>query len=157
LIAPWIHFEAGAIARAVMVEKEGRLWTYLLDVKHADVQGPLSQFQHTLATIGRAADPFRGSRPSQFPGNLAFDPVISWEFNSSIEMDPLSIFLLDTKNSTEFTKTSESQSLRASATNLLRRPDQLIKTFIAQLRGNQWQPEIKIKPGELFSGLNRCY
>lgn len=42
---PWIHFEAGAIS------KSGKqLWTLLLDLSHADVPPPLSQFQHTVPT-----------------------------------------------------------------------------------------------------------
>jgi hypothetical protein len=44
----WIHFEAGAIAKAVTTEN-GKLWTYLMGLAHSDVEGPLGQFQHTIA------------------------------------------------------------------------------------------------------------
>jgi hypothetical protein len=44
----WIHFEAGALSKAPTTGPS-RIWTYLYDVKYADVQGPLSQFQHTIA------------------------------------------------------------------------------------------------------------
>jgi hypothetical protein len=44
--APWIHFEAGALANAV----EGRLYTYLHDVKPEQLSGPLSAFQSTRDT-----------------------------------------------------------------------------------------------------------
>jgi hypothetical protein len=44
LTNPWIHFEAGALAKVV---EESFVWTYLFHVKNTDVVGPLSQFQHT--------------------------------------------------------------------------------------------------------------
>lgn len=44
----WIHFEAGALARAVRMNKrEGRLYTYLLGVEPDELRGPLSEFQST--------------------------------------------------------------------------------------------------------------
>src|SRR5207247_2178166 len=30
-------------------DKPGRLWTYLMGLAYSDVQGPLAQFQHTIA------------------------------------------------------------------------------------------------------------
>jgi hypothetical protein len=36
----WIHFEAGAIARAIAADQPGRVWTYLIGLKDIDVQGP---------------------------------------------------------------------------------------------------------------------
>jgi hypothetical protein len=43
LESPWVHFEAGALSKL-----EGAyLWTYLHDLKPADVKGPLEDFQHT--------------------------------------------------------------------------------------------------------------
>jgi TIR domain-containing protein len=44
--APWIHFEAGALASAM----EGRLYTYFHGVKPEEFTGPLSAFQSTRAT-----------------------------------------------------------------------------------------------------------
>jgi hypothetical protein len=44
LESTWVHYEAGALARS-----HERVWTFLLDISHADVRPPLSQFQHTLA------------------------------------------------------------------------------------------------------------
>jgi hypothetical protein len=41
----WLLFEAGALS----IKAAGRLWTYLLDVEHRDVQQPLSDFLHTRA------------------------------------------------------------------------------------------------------------
>jgi hypothetical protein len=49
LTSPWIHFEAGAIAKAVMGDDKGRLWRYLIGLNHSDIKSPLWQFQHTLA------------------------------------------------------------------------------------------------------------
>jgi hypothetical protein len=46
LSSPWIHFEAGALAKRI---KESRVATYLFEVKHTDVRPPLSMFQHTIA------------------------------------------------------------------------------------------------------------
>lgn len=42
--APWLLFEAGAIAKAT----EPRVYTFLLDIKPTDVKPPLASFQHTL-------------------------------------------------------------------------------------------------------------
>ncbi len=45
--APWILFEAGAIAKGV---PSNRICTLLIDLQPSDVLGPLSQFNHTLPT-----------------------------------------------------------------------------------------------------------
>lgn len=42
--APWIMFEAGALAKNI---KTGRVCTFLFDIKDTDVVGPLSSFQNT--------------------------------------------------------------------------------------------------------------
>jgi len=42
--APWLLFEAGALSKQL---SESRLCTVLVDIKPADLAGPLSQFQHT--------------------------------------------------------------------------------------------------------------
>jgi hypothetical protein len=44
LDAPWILFEAGALAKNIA---DSRVTALLLGIKPADVAGPLSQFQHT--------------------------------------------------------------------------------------------------------------
>ncbi|HEX8423443.1 MAG TPA: TIR domain-containing protein [Pyrinomonadaceae bacterium] len=43
LDAKWIHFEAGALSKT----KDAYVCTLLLDIKPADVEQPLAQFQHT--------------------------------------------------------------------------------------------------------------
>lgn len=48
----WIHFEAGALARAVRKKERqkkatGALYTYLLGVESSELRGPLSEFQAT--------------------------------------------------------------------------------------------------------------
>lgn len=43
LTEPWILFEAGALSKT----KDAQVCTFLLDLKPADVQQPLGQFQHT--------------------------------------------------------------------------------------------------------------
>lgn len=49
--APWIHFEAGALAKAVQGSPQSPpLFTYLIGVQPTDIKGPLSEFQHTSAT-----------------------------------------------------------------------------------------------------------
>lgn len=48
LQAPWILFEAGAISKT----KDAYAFTLLLDIAPADVEQPLGQFQHTVATEG---------------------------------------------------------------------------------------------------------
>jgi hypothetical protein len=45
LAAPWLLFEAGAIAKAV--EQQSLACTYLLDIEPTEVGGPLAQFQAT--------------------------------------------------------------------------------------------------------------
>ncbi|MDQ0609516.1 hypothetical protein QFZ83_003687 [Variovorax sp. W1I1] len=45
--APWILFEAGAIAKGVPTN---RICTLLIDLEPADVLGPLAQFNHTRPT-----------------------------------------------------------------------------------------------------------
>jgi hypothetical protein len=47
LTAPWLLFEAGAIAKAV--NSPAYLCTYLLDFSPTDLEPPLSQFQATVA------------------------------------------------------------------------------------------------------------
>ena len=44
--APWIHFEAGALAKAV----DQKLFTYLHGLEPIDLDGPLSAYQYTRAT-----------------------------------------------------------------------------------------------------------
>ena len=44
--APWIHFEAGALAKAV----DQKLFTYLYGLEPSDLNGPLSAYQYTRAT-----------------------------------------------------------------------------------------------------------
>lgn len=50
LAAPWLHFEAGVIARELFQKNTAAVCTYLLGLSHADVKGPLAEFQHTVAT-----------------------------------------------------------------------------------------------------------
>jgi len=45
----WVLFEAGALARKIQAN-EARVCTYLFGLSPADVEPPLSMFQHTLAT-----------------------------------------------------------------------------------------------------------
>ena len=46
LDAPWLHFETGAVSKSI---KGGTVFTLLMGgLRPADIQGPLSQFQHTL-------------------------------------------------------------------------------------------------------------
>lgn len=47
LAAPWIHFEAGALAKQV---GQANVCPYLFNVKPSDVSGPLAEFQSTEAT-----------------------------------------------------------------------------------------------------------
>ncbi len=44
--SPWIHFEAGALAKAV----DQKLFTYLYGLEPGDLDGPLSAYQYTRAT-----------------------------------------------------------------------------------------------------------
>lgn len=44
--APWILFESGAVGKAL---DKSRVCTYLYDLKPADLEGPLVQFQATMA------------------------------------------------------------------------------------------------------------
>jgi TIR domain len=46
LKSTWLHFEAGAIAKAT---NESLIWTYLFQVQPAQVESPLADFQHTIA------------------------------------------------------------------------------------------------------------
>lgn len=46
LTAPWILFEAGALGKAL---DKNRVCTYLYELRSADIQGPLLQFQATVA------------------------------------------------------------------------------------------------------------
>jgi hypothetical protein len=47
LESPWLLFEAGALSKS---QSDSRVWTFLYDLDYVNVQGPLSQFQHTIAT-----------------------------------------------------------------------------------------------------------
>jgi hypothetical protein len=49
LTAPWLLFEAGALSK-LYTEKGAHVCTYLIDMPHTAVTGPLAEFQHTLAT-----------------------------------------------------------------------------------------------------------
>ena len=44
--APWILFEAGAISKGM---RDSRAYTFLFDLDHTDIKGPLAQFNHTKA------------------------------------------------------------------------------------------------------------
>jgi TIR domain len=46
LTAAWLLFEAGALSKA---QENARVWTFLYELENTDVEGPLSQFQHTKA------------------------------------------------------------------------------------------------------------
>jgi hypothetical protein len=46
LEAPWINYEAGALAKT----RRAVVWTYLIGITHSDVKPPLAQFNHTLAS-----------------------------------------------------------------------------------------------------------
>jgi hypothetical protein len=48
MTAPWLNFEAGALSKTV--DNQEMVCTYLFRVKQSDVTGPLSQFQHSLAS-----------------------------------------------------------------------------------------------------------
>jgi len=50
LAAPWLHFEAGVIARELFQKNTSAVCTYLLGLSHAEVKGPLAAFQHTVAS-----------------------------------------------------------------------------------------------------------
>jgi hypothetical protein len=46
LLAPWILFESGALAKTI---DKSRVCTYLYGLKPSDIEGPLVQFQATIA------------------------------------------------------------------------------------------------------------
>lgn len=46
LNAAWLLFEAGALSKS---QDDARVWTLLYELEYTDVDGPLSQFQHTKA------------------------------------------------------------------------------------------------------------
>jgi hypothetical protein len=46
LNAAWLLFEAGALSK---MQEDARVWTFLYELENTDVEGPLSQFQHTKA------------------------------------------------------------------------------------------------------------
>ena len=50
--APWIMFEAGALAMRL---KEGHLFTFLVDLKHTDIKNPLAQFNTRLRRKKRSS------------------------------------------------------------------------------------------------------
>ena len=43
----WIHFEAGALSKHF---EKAYVWTNLFDLRYRDIEQPLAEFQHTLAT-----------------------------------------------------------------------------------------------------------
>lgn len=46
LESPWIHYEVGALSKQA---NDSVIWTFLLEVKPANVNQPLGRFQHTIA------------------------------------------------------------------------------------------------------------
>lgn len=46
LASRWVNFEAGALSKTV---EKAAVCTYLLDLKPTEIEGPLSQFNHTIA------------------------------------------------------------------------------------------------------------
>lgn len=44
LTTPWLIFEAGALSKS---QDQSRVWTFIYQLEHTDVKGPLAQFQHT--------------------------------------------------------------------------------------------------------------
>ena len=47
--SPWMHFEAGALAKAVG-SRQGSLFTYVYGFDPGKLNGPLSTYQSTVAT-----------------------------------------------------------------------------------------------------------
>jgi len=48
LNALWLLFEAGSLSKS---HEDARVWTFLYHLDYVNVQGPLAQFQHTIAQI----------------------------------------------------------------------------------------------------------
>lgn len=67
LSSTWIHFEAGAVAKAL---DKSRLWTFLYELSPADVEQPLGAFQHTEFTqvdVRKLLDSINKQIPSPIP------------------------------------------------------------------------------------------
>jgi hypothetical protein len=72
LQAPWLHFEAGALAKAV----DQRACPYLYEIQSSDVQGPLSHFQMKKANKKETRELLQSMNEA---GNISRDRVLSAE------------------------------------------------------------------------------
>jgi hypothetical protein len=81
LTAPWILFEAGAIAKSM---EDGRLIPLLLDLDFKEISGPLAQFQAKKADLDGIKElvlDLNKVAPTKEPEDrliLRFDPLYSW-------------------------------------------------------------------------------
>lgn len=76
---PWILFEAGALAKGLST---GRVCTFLIDLSPADIESPLSQFNHTLPNregLWALVQTLNASLPSE---NQLPEPVLGKVFEA---------------------------------------------------------------------------
>jgi hypothetical protein len=77
LNAPWLLFEAGALSKS---QDQSRVWTFLYQMEHTDVRGPLAQFQHTKVERGDIRDLLRAINIAQ-GSSLISDQQLEVAFN----------------------------------------------------------------------------
>jgi hypothetical protein len=77
LQSPWIHYEAGALAKT----KDARIWTVLRGLDYADVAQPLAQFQHTVTRkddMSRLIRTINASLPQPVAENRIVSAIDKW-------------------------------------------------------------------------------
>ena len=77
---PWINFEAGAVSNSI--KSPAQVCTLLLGLSPSDVRGPLSRFQHTIATdceevyrLIKSINTALGKTVEEAPLRLIFDKM----------------------------------------------------------------------------------
>lgn len=131
LDAPWILFEAGALAAS----KNTRVCTFLLDVAASDIEFPLGQFQHTVATcedvirLARTLNRAVASSGGRPLGEAELDAIVEerWpELESALSRIPEAGFTRDVLDATP------EEAIARNAILILQAEDQLGKGMLVE-------------------------
>jgi hypothetical protein len=154
LPAPWVHFEAGALAKGL---QQSRILTYLFDLTHSQVEYPLAQFNHTLANEADTLKLLKSINEALPGKRLIEEAVITRSFEKfwpdlRDKLDTIRKQRATTTTAAPPTRTQEdlTQEVLELVRSLLQRQSQLeawVQTILSAILRLQ-------QPGMSFSGGN---
>ncbi len=142
LQAPWIHFEAGAVAK----EQHGRVSAILLDIEYSDVKWPLAQFHHASPTE-------EGIRALV----ASINDLLAEKLDNEVLKDSFSRFWPDMEKAIKAAKaiSAEHRSVPSAAT----KPEDQLQELLVTSRENARQlahiQEALLRPPAPTAGRNR--